>query len=75
MQLVFLWAISLKDKVWSNVAPKYFTDVVDLIVKLLKGISILGLHFIFWGESNRMDYVLLRWSESHQMFLVYTNLF
>ena len=28
------WAISLTDKVWSNVAPKYFTDVVDLIAKL-----------------------------------------
>ena len=28
------WAISLKDQVWSNVSPKYFTDAEDLIVDL-----------------------------------------
>ena len=45
------WAISLTDKVWSNVAPKYFTDVVDLIAKLLQVISRLGL----LGEQKTMD--------------------
>ena len=58
------WAISLKDKVWSNAAPKLSTDVVDLIAKLLQVISRLGLHLNFWGETNRMDSVLPRWSES-----------
>ena len=58
------WAISLKYKVWSNVSPKYFKDVVDLIAKLLQVISRLGLHLIYWGEPNRMDSVLPRWSES-----------
>ena len=58
------WAISMKDKVLSNVAPKYFTDLVDLIAKLLQVNSRLGLHLIFWGEPKRMDSVLPRWSES-----------
>ena len=58
------WAISLKDKVWYYVAPKYFKDVVDLIVKLLHVISKLVLHLIFWGEPKGIDSVLPRWSES-----------